>query len=213
MMGSFKVSVNSDTVYDRGACADIVVGAKLRVTGTRQTDDSILAASIEVKTDDDGEHQNEPVEGEGIITGLRTGTSCPALTFLIGAKAITVSDATVFDRGACEDLTIGRRVHVRGTMSGDEIVAARVEVQSQSPGHPVVEGDGRVTSLVPGTSCPTLQFIAEEEWTVTLDEHTVLVGGVCADIAVGRKVGVKGTVTAEHEVLAAQIVFKGPADQ
>ena len=212
MMGSFTVSVDGNTVYDRGACGDIVVGARLRVTGARQADNSILATSIEVKSDDDGDHHNEPVEGEGIITGLRTGTSCPALTFLIGTKAVTVSDSTVFERGACEDLTIGRRVHVKGSMTGDEIVAARVEIQSDSPGHPVVEGDGRVTSLVAATSCPTLQFEAEEEWTVTLDAHTVFVGGACSDIAVGRKVGVKGTVTAEHEVLATQIVFKGPGD-
>jgi hypothetical protein len=38
------------------------------------------------------------------------------------------------------------------------------------------------------------------------------VNGTCADIAVGKKVGVKGTVTAEHEVLATQIVFKGTGD-
>jgi hypothetical protein len=43
---------------------------------------------------------------------------------------------------------------------------------------------------------------------VTLDANTVFVNGTCADVAVGRKVGVKGTVTAEHEVLATKIVFK-----
>jgi hypothetical protein len=40
----------------------------------------------------------------------------------------------------------------------------------------------------------------------------VFTGGVCSDVAVGRRLGVKGTVTADHEVLATKIVFKGDDD-
>jgi hypothetical protein len=47
---------------------------------------------------------------------------------------------------------------------------------------------------------------------VTVDATTNFVGGTCADLAVGRKVGVKGIVTAEHRVLGQQIVFKGPGN-
>jgi uncharacterized protein DUF5666 len=209
MLGTFKVSFTATTVFERGSCADVVVGSKLRVQGNTQPDGSIVATSVEVEVED----ENEPVEGEDVITGLKAGTSCPTLTFLIGSKSISVTTTTVFDNGTCADLKVGARVHVKGTMTGDAIVATRIQVQQpQVPGHPVIEGDGRVTSLVTGTSCPALHFKAEEEWTVTLDASTTFVGGTCADIAVGRKVGVKGTVTAEHQVLASQIVFKGPGD-
>jgi hypothetical protein len=51
-----------------------------------------------------------------------------------------------------------------------------------------------------------------EDWTVTLDSSTVFVGGVCSDIAVGKKLGVKGTVTGDHQVLATKIVFKHDDD-
>ena len=159
-----------------------------------------------VTTLDHGPRQH--VEGEGIITGLKTGTSCPMLTFLIGSKSINVTGDTVFERGICEDLAIGLRVHVKGEMLDDDVVATSIQIQSQSPGHPVVEGNGRVTGIVSG-ACPALVFMAEEVWTVTLSESTTFVNGTCADIAVGKKVGVKGTVTAEHEVLATKIVFKG----
>jgi len=211
MLGTVKVSFTATTVFERGACADVAVGSKLRVSGTTQTDGSVVAANVEVEVEN--EHENEPVEGEDVITGIKAGTACPALTFLIGSKSISVTTATVFDRGTCDDLKIGARVHVKGTMTGDNVVATRIQVQQpQTPGHPVLEGDGRVSSLVAGSSCPALQFKAEEEWTVTLDASTTFVGGACADIAVGRKVGVKGTVTGEHQVLASQIVFKGPGD-
>jgi Domain of unknown function (DUF5666) len=210
MIGGFKVSVTATTVFERGTCADIVMGARLKVTGTRQPDNSIVATSIEVKTNGRGRNP-EHVEGEGIITAVDATTSCPTLTFSIGAKSISVTADTVFQRGTCDDLKIGKRVHVKGEMLDDDVVATTIEVQSDSPGHPVVEGDGRVTSIVSGT-CPRLVFMAEEEWKVTLDESTTFVNGTCADIAVGKKVGVKGTVTAEHEVLATKIVFKGSGD-
>jgi hypothetical protein len=203
MMGSYKIAVTATTEYTGGDCADIVIGARLHVTGTKQADDSILASAIEVK--------NAPphhVEGEGIITGLTTGTSCPALAFFVESTQVTVTATTVYERGVCDDLAIGKRVHVKGTMAADgSVEATSIQVQSNSPGFPVIEGDGRVSSLVSGTSCPALKFMSGE-WTVTLDSSTVFTNGSCADIAVGKKVGVKGTVTAEHEVLATRIVFK-----
>jgi hypothetical protein len=154
---------------------------------------------------DHGSRQH--VEGEGIITGLKDATSCPTLTFFIGSKSIDVTTDTVIEGGTCADLTIGKRVHVVGEMLGDDVAASQIQIQSDSPGHPVVEGNGRVTRIV-SSSCPSLVFMAEDVWTVTLTASTTFVNGTCADIAVGKKVGVKGTVTGDHEVLATQIVFK-----
>jgi hypothetical protein len=209
MMGTIKVTLTATTVFERGTCADIKVGSKLRVRGTTQADGSVVATDVEVEAEEQGE--NEPVEGEDVITAIKAGTSCPNLTFMIGVKAISVTAVTDIHPGTCADLVVGARVHVQGTMTGDNIVATRIEIKDHQ-GHPVAEGDGRVTSLVAGSSCPALQFIAEGEWTVTLDATTSFVGGTCADIAVGRKVGVKGIVTAEHQVLGQQIVFKGPGN-
>jgi hypothetical protein len=204
MMGTYKIAVTATTAYTGGTCADIVVNARLRVTGTKQGDDSILASDIDVKNTPPAQH----IEGEGIITGLKTGTSCPALAFFVESTEVTVTATTLYERGACDDLTIGKRVHVKGTTTADgNVEATSIQVQSDSPGFPVIEGDGRVSSLVSATSCPALKFMSGE-WTVTLGSSTVFTNGSCTDIAVGLKVGVKGTVTAEHQVLATRIVFK-----
>jgi predicted extracellular nuclease len=197
-------------ILSLAACGSDRAGVSTAPTSLAAGAAAASAATAFHPQDHGGGNPGEGVEGEGVITGLKAGTSCPTLTFLIGVKSISVNEDTVYEHGSCDDLTIGKRVHVKGTMVGDDVVATRVHVQNDSPGHPVVEGDGRVTSLVGSTACPTLQFIAEEEWTVTVDANTVFVGGVCGDIAVGSRVGVKGTVTAEHEVLATKIVFKGP---
>jgi uncharacterized protein DUF5666 len=208
MAGTTKVSVTAATVFEEGTCASIVVGAKVEVQGTRQPDNSILAARIEVEGN---ENEVEEHEGEGIITSLKAGTACPTLTFFIGSNQISVTAATMFEHGTCADLTVGRRVHVKANLVGGVFVATRIEIQNESPGHPEIEGDARISSLVTGTSCPTLQFKVEE-WTVTLQASTVFVNGTCASIAVGKKVGVKGTVTSDHQVLATKIVFKDDDD-
>lgn len=206
MIGATKVSVTMATIFEEGTCASIVLGARVEVEGTRQADNSILASKIEVE-----ENEGEEREGEGVITSLKAGTACPTLTFFIGSIQVNVTTATMFEHGTCADLTVGRRVHVKGNTVGGVVTATRIEIQNESPGHPEIEGDARISSLVAGTSCPTLQFKVEQ-WTVTLQASTEFVNGTCANIAVGKKVGVKGTVTSDHLVLATKIVFKNDDD-
>jgi hypothetical protein len=210
MVGPYTVSLSSSTVFERGECANIAAGMKLGLTGTRQGDGVIAASKIQFRdtTTNPTNPGGRPIEGEGVITTLRSGTACPELTFYIASYVITLDTATVFDRGACSDLGTGVRVHVKGGLTSDRtVLATQISVQSDSPGRPVAEGEGRVTSLVSGTSCPALAFMIEE-YTVTLDASTTFVGGTCGEVAAGKKLGVKGTVTGEKQVLATQIVFK-----
>ncbi len=196
------------TTFERGTCEDIKTGVRLEVKGTK-TGRNIAASGIEFK---EAGTDTERAEGEGGITGLKTGTSCPTLSFFVESKQVDVTATTVFERGVCADLAIGKRVHVKGTRVGeDHFTATSIIVQADSPGHPVVEGDAHVTSLVSGTACPMLKFKIEE-WAVTLDASTVFTGGVCGDIAAGKRLGVTGTVTGEHQVLATKIVFKTDND-
>ena len=139
---------------------------------------------------------------------MSTVTACPARQFFIGTYLIKLDTSTLFERGACDDLAIGTRVHVKGTVNSDgSVLASRISVQSDSPGSPVVEGEGKVSSRVSGTECPALKFLIEGH-TVTLTASTRFVGGTCNDVVAGKKLGVKGTVTGDKLVLASQIVFK-----
>jgi hypothetical protein len=209
MVGPYTITVSTATSYENGTCATIAPDSKLKLTGVRQGDGVIAASKIEFRgTTNTNTPTGQPVEGEGVITTLRSGTSCPALEFYIGSYLIHADSSTTFDSGACSDLGSGTRVHVKGTLRSDGTVqATRLGVQSQSPGYPVAEGEGRVSSLVSGTTCPALTFMIEE-YTVTLNGSTTFVGGTCGDIAVGRKLGVKAIMTGEKQALATQIVFK-----
>ncbi len=209
MVGPYTIKVSTVTTYENGTCANIAPDSKLKLTGTRQSDGAVAASRIVFgSTTNTNTPGGQPVEGDGVITTLRSGTSCPALEFYIGSYLIQANASTTFDSGACSDLVAGTRVHVKGTLQSDgSVLATRLGVQSQSPGYPVAEGEGRVSNLVSSTTCPALAFMIDE-YTVTLNASTTFVGGTCGDVAVGRKLGVKAIMTGEKQALATQIVFR-----
>src|SRR5262245_15799714 len=209
MVGPYTIKVTASTAYQNGTCANIAADSKLKLTGVRQGDGVVAASQIEFRgSTTPTAPTGQPVEGDGVITTLRSGTSCPALEFYISSYLIQVDASTTFDSGACSDLGAGTRVHVKGTVNSDGTIrATRLGVQSPSPGYPEAEGEGRVSSLVAGTTCPALTFMIDE-YTVAVTASTTFVGGSCSDVAVGRKLGVRAYMTGDKQALATQIVFK-----
>ena len=82
------------------------------------------------------------------------------------------------------------------------MLASRIQIKQ--PEVETVEGEGRVTSLVVGTACPTLQFVVEGI-TIKTSAATSFEGGTCLDIKAGTKVGAKGTRQADGSVLASLV--------
>jgi hypothetical protein len=205
MLGPYAVTTSAATVFANGTCANLVVGAEIRLTGVKG-DVSILATTITFKETPTEKHEN--AEGEGVITSLSSGTACPALTFMIGSYAIKTAASTVFENGACSGLKAGLRVHVKGTVNSDGSVGATlVRIQHEAP-HQEAEGDGVVTGAVAGSTCPTLKFRVGD-YTVVTDAATQFLSGRCSDIAPGRKVHVKGSMTDDKTVAATSIGVKG----
>jgi hypothetical protein len=73
-----------------------------------------------------------------------------------------------------------------------------------------IEGQGVITAPVPGTSCPSLQFMVGE-YRVSVGASTQFSGGACGSITVGATVGVKGYLTADHTVFASELTIVGAA--
>jgi len=68
----------------------------------------------------------ETVEFEGLIL-VRTG-ECPNVGLLVGARAVVTDGQTEYRKGRCSDLSLGEKIKVRGTVTGDSPVAAdRIE--------------------------------------------------------------------------------------
>jgi hypothetical protein len=210
MVASHKSTVTTSTVYEKGACTDIKAGAILRLSGTKQTDGTIAVSKVYVKSKEN-EKENEKdkeVEGEGIISSVTSGTSCPTLQFLIGSHVIKLDGATAFPKGACTDLKAGSKVSVKGTKNSDGTVAAtRVSVEKEETESFEAEGEGMVGSLVGTTSCPALQFMIGE-YKVSVAPSTQFVGGSCSSVHAGSKLLVRGAMTGAKSVTASKIIFK-----
>src|SRR5436190_851798 len=144
------VSTTEATRFDDGSFGDVLAGVKIEAKGTRQVDGAIVASRIEVK-----DRAGDEVEGEGRVTSLVDGTSCPTLQFMVEGIRVSTTGATRFEDGSCGDILLGVKIEAKGTRQLDgSIVASRIEIEDRAGDE--VEGEGRVTSLVDGTSCPTL---------------------------------------------------------
>jgi Domain of unknown function (DUF5666) len=112
--------------------ADLAKGQRVEVKGTAQSDNSILASTVENENEDqndDANEDNDEHEAEGTGTVLSVGDSSFVLKLNAGSVAVTVSSATVFDGGlrSLADLKAGMRVEVKGQkQSNGSIAASRV---------------------------------------------------------------------------------------
>ena len=116
---STKVTVNSATTYPQTSCADATKNtASVKVTGTKQSDGSVLATSVSLTT---------PATTTTTLTGAVSGSTgtCPAVTFTVQATKVTVNSATTFPSTTCADATKNTaNVKVTGTKQTDGSVVA-----------------------------------------------------------------------------------------
>ena len=61
----------------------------------------------------------QPVAGEGVISGPVHRASCPGLQFTIARVRVAVDSGTQFGHATCKDLTIGTRIRAVGVIAPD----------------------------------------------------------------------------------------------
>jgi hypothetical protein len=190
---STKVTTNSSTTFPSTTCADATKnGADVKVTGTKQSDGSVLATSVAL---------NPPttVTLTGFISGS-TGT-CPAVTFTVQSTKVTVNSSTTFPSTTCADATKNdANVTVTGTKQADgSVVATSVALV------PPVTLTG-VVSASTGT-CPAVTFTVQST-KVTVNSSTAYTSTTCAVASAnGANVKVTGPKQVDGSVLATTVAL------
>ena len=166
------------------------VGLEVSVEGVERPDGSLLALEIEVD-DDDGDY--EGIEAEGLVTARTDSTlSVAGLTF-----AVTAATRVTGDDGRpipYSDITVGRRVEVRGAVGASGTLVA-LEIHLEDDGDdPDDHGGIEVEGLIQYVSADSLQV---RNRTFVLTDSTVIVGDDDApfpagSLAVGLRVEVYG---------------------
>jgi hypothetical protein len=192
-VSSAKITVNSATTYPGTTCADATKnGANVKVTGTKQTDGSILATSVALVTP-----TSSTVSG---VISAATGT-CPAVTFTVQSTKVTVNSATTYGTSTCADATKnGATVNVTGTKQADgSILAASVSLTTAAP--------VTVTGVISGSTgtCPAVTFTVAST-KVTVSSATAYTSTTCADATKnGANVKVTGAKQSDGSITATGV--------
>ena len=174
------VTTSSSTQFSGGTCTDLVVGAKVEVTGTT-SGGTVAATKISIE-------KPEPVDLSGTLAAAPTG-ACPAVTFTLGSSTVTTSSATEFSGGTCTDLVVGAKVEVTGTPSGGIVTATKVSIEK-----PEAQDVSGTLAAAPSGACPDVTFTVSST-TVTTSSSTTFQGGACTTLAAGTKVEATGPET------------------
>jgi len=232
--GAFRLSVSPGDVQlqvtSRGASA--MVG--IQSVQPSQTVEVVLSvAGTSATLESEVRHGAGEAELKGLVEALPPTTS--ALSFRAAGKTIVTNASTVFVKGGISrtfaDLGLGNRVEVKGTLSGDTLTAARVEIEERGIPAPT-PGPGPN----PGPNPPGPGAQVELKGTVsgltgTASSFTFTVNGTTvkgdsatkfeasgnsvsdsnrapasfADLSNGDEVEVKGTRNTDNSVQASQI--------
>ena len=147
----------------------------------------------------------QPIEGEGVISGADVATGCPALQFAIGSYRIGVNGATRFSGGSCANLLVGTRIHARGVIARDGTVSlSQVDILSSAAPSRSAQGRGAVSGIVPGSTCASGAVLIAG-YTVTIDGSTQFASGACSDVKVGVMLDVTGYFVSDVVVHATRV--------
>ena len=140
-------------------------------------------------------------EIEGTISSIVDSQS-----FYLGNVLVTHDSSTRFEYGDADDLAVGRRVEVEGTITSSGTVTAReIEFKNENYDDDYEDNyeiEGTITSIVNSESFYLGSVL------VTYDSSTRFEYGSASDLAIGRRVEVEGSRENSGTVTAREIEFE-----
>ena len=196
------VNVTATTSFGKsiagGSLSGLKTGDLVEISGLAAADGSITATRISLAD------ANESLQVLGLVAGLDTATH----TFKINGLTVDYTSATVtgFTSGTPAN---GDSVVVRGGMlssAGSTLTAAAVYPAGTDPREDASNG-GRVEQegLVTTAATATDFYLAGVK--VLISSSTVYEGGTAADLIVGARVEVRGTLDSTGTLVADTVVF------
>jgi hypothetical protein len=184
--------------------SDIEVGDHVQARGSMEGT-TLVATEIKVQETGRDNDDVDEVEIEGAIAGLSSTSTCPVVSFMVGATRVTTSAATAFDDITCATLANNLLVEVEGIRRGDGSILARTVEAEAGPD----EVEGFVFEFSGAASCsnttfrvgPTLSLSTRVE----TNSSTIF---SCATLANGARVEVEGTRQANGSILAASVELR-----
>ena len=203
------INVTATTSFGRGltALSSLKVGDLVEVSGLAGTGGAITATRIALAK------ANESLQVVGTVAAV-TDPTAATHTFTINGLTVDFTTATVSGFTGTQPAN-GDLVVVRGgtldaagtTLTAKDVFLAGTDPRESSDGHAEtghVEQEGLVTAV--GTGTPIADFTVGGA-KVLIAAATVFKGGTVADLAVGARVEVRGTLDSSGNLVADAIVI------
>lgn len=175
-------------------------GQLLEVKGTLDSNDTLVASSIEVE-DELGRDDADTADVEGIVTEFFSISE-----FYVGNHLIKTDALTVFEGMLPEDIDVGTKLVVTGALKDRILLADKIKSREK------VKLESNVANVNPFDD--TLTLSALETIAIILNELTKIQGDVSQinDIQVADHVRIFGRVLSDGSVLAARVFVKSSSD-
>jgi hypothetical protein len=124
-LSGYVIHYDGTTVFsDGGSIGALVNGLTVEVhfnTGASGNH----ATEIEFEDNEDSAFQVEDdgrFEIEGYVSGIIDANS-----FVIAGQVVQTTIATAYENGVASDLSVGRKIHVKGSVTGGQLIASRIQ--------------------------------------------------------------------------------------
>ncbi|MCB1877390.1 MAG: hypothetical protein KDH88_15570 [Chromatiales bacterium] len=190
-----RVQIDDLTVFGGFlSLADLRTGDRLRVSGSRNVGETVLASRVE-----------RLVAGEAVaVLGIVSQLDLAASRFTIAGQSVAYVSAGVLDLPGGAP-TAGQRLLVEGVLQQDVLVASRLTARPVDAGGVVGESldlSGVITRF------QSVQDFDVDRQVVRIDNATVFEEGVVADLALGKRIQVQGLFGQDDALLASRIEFR-----
>ncbi len=175
--------------------SSIQVGDHLRAKAAKKK--STLDATRIERLDKGAPPPTDPTtKAEGVISEFAS-----VADFKVGGRKVNASSAK-FENGTASDLANGKRVAAEGTLSGDVLMASKVEFKTDGATSDVTV-EGAITDFVSAASFKVAGQAVDAS-------GATFEGGTSADLANGRQVEVSGPLNASGVLVAHKVEIKAP---
>jgi len=187
-----NVPPGSVTLHFTGSGVD----ATLTITDVATNDQIQLTVEVSGSSASIADEEHDGHDSRSELEGTISAIDTAAGTLTVRQTLVTVPAGTPIRHGSTTltfaQLSVGERVHIKGTRQGSGVVASEVNVQNMQAVPPPqgTEVHGTVSALA-GT-CPSLTFTVGST-TVVTSASTQFKGEACSALANGASVEVKGT--------------------
>lgn len=185
---------------------------EVRTNGTRTAGGALVVLAVRVE--DEGQDEPER-EVEGIVTEV-TGAGATLSGFVVAGQAVSVSGSTRFVGGTPDDLVMGAKVEVEGTVSAGDVLAAeevkfesfvRIEAKAEAKD----EAAGTITMLgLTVHMSPSTEGIAPA--SVSIGDFVEVRGAMTRDGLGVNASRLEGISPSDRAILRGLVTAKGPSD-